>query len=379
MAPPPPGYLQVLLLVLLPPEARPYLRQRLRSPAAAEELLGDLSALGWLTPFQVERLLAGTGASLVVAGRYILQERVGQGGMGIVYRAWDGKLRRTVAVKFLRAPTHLGSGLQDHCARRFAREAALHGRLGSHTNLVCLFDTGTSAGRPFLVLEWVDGPDLFRLVQKSGPLPWPRACRLVRDLCLALEHLRRAGMTHRDVKPSNLVLAPDGRVRLLDLGLARDEAAGEPAAGEPLTPAAAAMGTPGYMAPEAFRDCHRVDARADLFSAAAVLYFLGTGRQPFAADRPTGVRFRNARPVLPSFHGIPRAVRAVLRRALARDPSRRYPDPRRMAAALDRCRATRRRARERETGRQRAGSSKPLLLLLVSVVALAAWALLRLL
>jgi serine/threonine protein kinase len=319
--------------------------------ATVEELVESARLAGLLTALQARHLVEGRGRFLFITHRYVLQDLLGQGGMGTVYRAWDRKARRHVALKVLCVPSPT-----EALRRRFAREARLHGRVGTHPHVVFLFDSGKSAGQAFLVLELIDGENLFRVVKRSGPLPWPLACRLARDLCRGLQHLAQQGVVHRDVKPGNVVLGHDGTVRLLDLGLSLDL---RPSAEEPLTPAGVVMGTPGYIAPEAFADVHDVDSRADVFSAGSVLYYLGTGKQPFGDALPSEVLLKNMAASLPSLAGIPRPVRTILRRALARHPGRRFASPGQMAEALDRyCAARDRAARRRKRSRRSAGTQR---------------------
>jgi serine/threonine-protein kinase len=324
------------LLAILRPEARSFLLSCLRAKPTPDELISELIHRGHLTTFQAGRLRSGQRNSLLVADRYTLLEQVGRGGMGTVYRGWDRKLRRPVAVKFLQPRNPVTPALLRQYQKRFAREARLLACLPPHPQVVTLFDAGSAVGQRFLILEWVPGITLFRLVQDSGPVPWPEARRIVRDLCLGLEHLNQHGIVHRDVKPGNAIRTPEGTVKLLDLGIAlptRDEEHSPDT--ELWTPSGLALGTPGYMAPEAFGDSHRLDSRADVFAAAVVLYYLGTGRSPFAADDPGEVLGKNARAELPSLAPIPLPVRSILLRALARRPTDRYPCPAALAAALD--------------------------------------------
>src|SRR5262249_12116432 len=150
-----------------------------------------------------------------------------------------------------------------------------------HPNIVVAHDAGESRGVHFLVMEWVDGMDLARVVERHGRLPAADACEAVRQAAVGLQHAYERGLVHRDGKPSNAMLARDGRVRLLDLGLARSF--GE-AAADTLTAKGALLGTADYLAPEQWDQPHAADTRADIYSLGCTLYHLLTGRPPFAGD-----------------------------------------------------------------------------------------------
>ncbi|HYH66356.1 MAG TPA: serine/threonine-protein kinase, partial [Urbifossiella sp.] len=217
---------------------------------------------------------------------YRLVERVGKGGMGVVYKAVHAKLDKVVAVKVLS-----GRRWGDPAAAvRFAREMRAVGRL-AHPNVVAATDAGEADGVPFLVMEYVEGETLSALVGRAGPRPAPEACALVRQAAAGLGYAHSTGVIHRDVKPSNLIRAADGTVKVLDLGLAlplaeapadgdTTVAASSPSGGADLTSASHVIGTLGYMPPEQRRNAHAVDARADVYGLGATLWFLLTGAQP---------------------------------------------------------------------------------------------------
>lgn len=217
---------------------------------------------------------------------YRLLERIGSGGMGIVFRAVHEKLDRIVALKLV-------SRLRWHDPRalaRFAREVRAVGRL-DHPNIVRATDAGEVDGLPFLVMEYVDGENLAARSKREGPLTVAAACALLRPAAVGLHHAHLAGLVHRDVKPSNLIRACDGTVKVLDLGLALSladaELSGEAVAfaheaeGETrFTTASRGVGTPFFMAPEQMRNPHAVDARADVYGLGCTLWFLLTGSPP---------------------------------------------------------------------------------------------------
>jgi serine/threonine protein kinase len=272
------------------------------------------------------------GAPPQIAG-YQLLDQLGQGGMGQVYKARHLHMGRTVAVKLIR-PDRL---THADAVRRFQREARAAARL-AHPNIVTVYDSGHAGGTHFLVMEYVAGTDLARLVRESGPLPIARACAYVRQAALGLQHAFERGLTHRDIKPSNLLCsAADATVKLLDLGLARldnPEQSGE----SDLTDTSTLMGTPDFIAPEQARDARAADIRSDLYSLGCTLYYLLTGSVPFPGGSLTEKllkhQFDDPRPLEELRPEMPPALRAVVRRLMAKEPENRYPTPAEAAAAL---------------------------------------------
>ena len=261
--------------------------------------------------------------ALRALGQYQLLEKLGEGGMGTVYRALHTRLEKVVAVKVLPA----GRGNDPEAIARFDREMRAVGRL-DHPNIVRAFDAGEVGGSHYLVMELVDGQDLGTIVRCIGPLPVADACEAVRQAALGLDHAHSHGLVHRDVKPSNLMVSRQGEVKLLDLGLAR--LAEQVPAEVELTSRGQMMGTFDYMAPEQGSDSHAVDHRADVYALGATLYKLLAGRAPFAGpqydtpmrrltalatEAPTSIR--QIRP------DVPKSLARLIHRMLARDPDRR--------------------------------------------------------
>ncbi len=255
---------------------------------------------------------AAAADPLNVVGRYVRVARIGAGGMGEVWKAWDGPLARWVALKFLK-------GGDDEEIARFEREARTAGKL-AHPGIAAVYDVGEDRGRHYIAMQLVDGHPL---------VPGRRALAQVRDAARAIAHAHRHGIVHRDVKPDNILVDGAGRVYVMDFGLARTVAAGGS-----LTMSGMVVGTPAYMSPEQAR-AERVDARSDIYSLGATLYQAVTGRPPFDG---AGV-FEILTKVVeedPAPPGSSREVEAVLSKAMAKDARLRYATAEEFADDLDR-------------------------------------------
>ena len=297
----------------------------IENDAQLKELIGSAERL-WCEPGES----AAEPATSLRLEQYELLEVLGQGGMGIVYRAWHKKLQRHVAIKFL--PPHRSHHPQS--IERFHREMAAVGRL-HHPNIVHAYDAGEVDGRPYLVMELVDGSDTRRLVEHYGPLPVAAACEIVRQTAEGLQHAHHAGLLHRDIKPSNVMLTEEGRVKILDLGLARFDATEATAHGSRDHDI---VGTGKFVAPEQVLGSHSCDSRADLYSLGSTFYFLLTGRPPI---EPAGARTLSASallhaevphtPISKLRTDVSPSVAAVLNRCLEKQPDDRFQS----AAALE--------------------------------------------
>ena len=292
----------------------------------------DGAELGALMP-DADPLIGGQ-----IAGRYVLEELVGQGSMGLIYRARHVHLPRTFAIKIL-----FGDLVADARMRiRFAQEASLASRLG-HPNVVSVVDFGRSEnGLLYLVMDYVEGEALSSLIEREAPLDQVRVCRLTRQLAEGLAHAHEHGLVHRDFKPGNVMLeAREGGElvpRILDFGLAistreRDEAPGR------LTEFGFIVGTPIYIAPEQALD-RAVDHRADLFALGVVMYEMLAGVPPFDG-RPVEIAHKNvhypAPPIDERSPGVEVApeLERIVRRLLEKTPDRRFSSAAEVCEALD--------------------------------------------
>ncbi|MDX1659750.1 MAG: protein kinase [Nitriliruptorales bacterium] len=265
-----------------------------------------------------------TDTGAVIAGRYHLQGQIGRGGMAVVHRAEDERLGRDVAVKVLDRSAHPDGRGEDRFAREAQRAAGLN-----HPNIVQVHDTGIDGEHPFIVMEYVDGPTLADRIDERGPLPADEAIRIAGSICDALEAAHEAGIIHRDVKPSNVLFDPKGRVKLADFGLAKAHAGDTITQGNP-------MGSAAYVSPEQISDAP-VDHRADLFSLGVVLYEMVTGRRPFKGDTAaaTAVQRLEIDPSPPSeLADLPAGLERIILRLLERDPDARFETASDVAAAL---------------------------------------------
>lgn len=274
---------------------------------------------------------------------YDLEERIGSGGMGEVWRARHRTLARPTAIKLIREDRI--EGLDGDDARRvllrFEREAKATAALRSpHT--IDVYDFGVTAdGHFFYAMEYLDGLDLEELVDRFGPVPAERAVHLLLQACDSLTDAHGQGLTHRDIKPANLFLSHLGprrdHIKLLDFGLVQHE---KPAAqSEKLTAEGTTTGTPAYMAPEMAIQVDRVDHRSDIYSLGCVAYWLVTGKRVFEADTGVAVIVEHVKtpPAPPSERTelpIPPELEAIIMKCLAKDPADRFQSTREMAAAL---------------------------------------------
>ena len=260
-------------------------------------------------------------------GKCRLLGLIGQGGMGNVYLAEHLFLRRKVALKVLSRDL---SAIPEE-VERFEREAVSAAKL-DHPNIVRIHDVDEENGRPYIIMEYVEGEDLEDRLRRESPLRVLEAARIALEVARALEHAHAAGVIHRDVTPGNILLARDGRVKITDLGLATE--ANRAAVNEDGT----VLGTPFYVSPEQAQGLP-ADARSDLYSLGACLFVMLTGSRPFDGKTPVSVVRKHLDSRRPSpmrrRPGLARSLTAVVDRALALRPADRYPGAREMIRDLE--------------------------------------------
>lgn len=272
------------------------------------------------SPHSLRLLIAGSSL-----GPYRILAKLGEGGMGAVYKARHQHLDKIVALKVLSAAV---TNRTDAIAR-FKREMKAVGKL-EHPYIVRAMDAGEVAGLHYLAMEFVEGADLRKLVRDQGPLSVPQACKAIRQTAQALSAAHAAGLVHRDIKPSNLLMTKHGQIKLLDLGLAR-LGGNEATASVDLTTVGQAFGTPDYMAPEQWEDTHSADARSDLYALGCTLFFLLTGLAPYGnKTHPSTMNKMTGHLVdpIPDLHAarqdIPEEIVTIFRKLMAKHPAARY-------------------------------------------------------
>ncbi len=309
-------------------------------PATGDDLAQLLHRHRKLTRFQIQSVYQGKIRGLVL-GNYVVLDKIGQGGMGHVYKAQHRRMKRVVALKVL--PSSVANS--DKAVQRFQREVEAAAKL-SHPHVVTAYDADQSDGVHFLVMEYVAGTDLSRLVHTQGPLSVALAIDYVLQAAAGLAYAHAQGVIHRDIKPSNLLLDRAGTVKVLDLGLARFERdlESEPAASSAeLTQTGQLMGTIDFIAPEQAMDTHSADGRSDIYSLGCTLFYLLTGRAVY----PTGTfaqkivaHLQQSIPSLASARGdVPAQLDAVFRRMVAKQPEERPQSMDEVIAELESCRA----------------------------------------
>jgi response regulator RpfG family c-di-GMP phosphodiesterase len=294
-------------------------------------LLARLVEHDLLTPYQAERVREGKTYGLIL-GQYRVLDRLGAGGMGVVFRAEHIDMRRQVAVKVL----SLGSEHSSRLQRRFITEIRVVARL-QHPNIVAAMDSGRIAepdapALRYLVMELVPGQDLEEYVQGHGPLTLPLACDVIHQIAAALAEAHKHQLVHRDIKPSNIRLTPEGQAKLLDFGLARHF-------DHRLTEVGTVLGTLDYMAPEQITDAGSVDIRADIYALGGTLYWCLTGQPPFASQGTLvqAIAYRHAQPppsLVAHRPDAPRDLDAVIARMMALQREQRFATPQAVMDAL---------------------------------------------
>jgi tetratricopeptide (TPR) repeat protein/predicted Ser/Thr protein kinase len=290
-------------------------------------------AAGWSRPIstQTGAVVAGSIAALqpgaVLGNRYEILDTLGEGGMGAVYKARDRELERSVALKVIRPEL---AGRPD-ILQRFKQELIL-AREVTHRNVIRIFDLGEAEGIKFITMEFIEGQDLKSLLLQSGKPPLDKTIDVMQQACLALEAAHHAGVVHRDLKPQNIMLDKQGKVSVMDFGIARSMELGG------MTQTGALVGTPEYMSPEQVRGEHP-DARSDLFTLGIIFYELLTGKIPYQAETAMATMFRRTKeraiPVNELDRNVPRYINDIVAKCLEIDPRDRFQSAREVYNALE--------------------------------------------
>ena len=289
----------------------------------AKELIGR----DWMTPYQINQILQGKHEQLLV-GSYRLRERIGEGGMGQVFKAVQARLERVVAIKMIHREVIDSNKALD----RFRREIETVSQL-DHPNIARVLDAGDGDGRPYLVMDFIDGINLAQGVKADGAMPIQEAVECARQTALGLQHALERGIVHRDIKPANLIVARTNAdaplVKILDFGLARFESEREDSTR--LTEVGKMLGTIDYVAPEQATAASKADIRADIYSLGCTLFYLLTARPPFLGEsvvEKLGPRLTCDPPSIRTVRKeIPPGLDGVIRKMMACRPEDRYQTP----------------------------------------------------
>ncbi|HET9627111.1 MAG TPA: serine/threonine-protein kinase [Kofleriaceae bacterium] len=261
-------------------------------------------------------------------GNCRIVEEVASGGMAVVYRAVQDPLGRTVAIKALKS----SAAMEENVVTRFEREAKSLALL-QHENIIHVYDFHRERGALFIVMEYVQGIDLYDLLEKCGRLPYDVAAIIAMQVARALDYVHYRGIVHRDIKPANVMVSRQGGIKVMDFGIARDTSFGD------LTEAGTGIGTPAYMSPEQVLG-DKLDARSDIFSLGVMLYQMVTGKKPFVEDERRSAMHKirlekhvGARKLNPD---IPRELERVIDRCLEKQPRDRWRSAQHMVMALER-------------------------------------------
>ena len=259
-------------------------------------------------------------------GRYKIEGLLGQGTMGVVFKAYDPALEGHAAIKVM----NTGLDVDDELRARFFREARSAAKL-NHPNIISIYELGENWKRPFIAMEYVEGEDLKAMIKKRAFIPLKEKLRWVSHICEGLDYAHGHGVIHRDIKPGNVFITKDGKLKILDFGLER-------LASSEMTRSGMLLGSPYYMSPEQVKGSQDIDGRSDLFSVGVVLYELISYRRPFEADTPTSVCFQivseSHHPISLVLPGCSAELEHIIDRALSKNRETRYQSGSELTAAL---------------------------------------------
>ena len=254
--------------------------------------------------------------SIQTVGRYEITGELGRGAMGVVYKALDPTIGRTVALKTMRLDVH-GLDAQE-MVRRFQNEARAAGVL-NHPNIVTIYDAGEQDGIFYIAMEFIEGTTLHELLAEKRVLATDEVLQLTRQICRGLDYAHSNGIVHRDIKPANIMITGNGTVKIMDFGIAKS--------GGQVTNTGQVLGTPNYMAPEQVKG-RQLDGRSDLFSLGVILYEMLTGEKPFVGQNVTTIIYKivNENPITPRDLDVTvhPGLSAIVTKALAKAPDDRY-------------------------------------------------------
>lgn len=252
-------------------------------------------------------------------GRYEIAKEIGQGAMGVVYEARDPKINRVLAIKTIRFSDEFEEGRVKEIRNRFFKEAEIAGKL-SHPSIVSIYDAGEDYDLTYLAMEFLEGEDLRQHCKKGALLPLRKVLDIVSEVALALDYAHGEGVIHRDVKPGNIMLLKNGKIKVTDFGIAK-------AVSSTQTKSGTVLGTPNYMSPEQING-QKIDGRSDLFALGAVLFELLTGQVPFHGKNMTNLLYQITQVKHPSAREInpkvPKVCDQIINRALEKEPEKRF-------------------------------------------------------